>query len=269
MSRKRGAKTVNDEIGDSNARKIANSPAFWNQMSEVEKATVREKLTFEEQKRDHVCDMSAATLNVWADVEARYLVAVGKRSHFGGYLQNPPAPAVDSGPEIFIPAAKALLLPQIGLSDENIFEVNYDDEIQVQIDRTEDGKVRLVVWKIGDDRPLDEFTAYLPELRDCFNCGNRHGFDGLDDNRYCSECTRPYDAEEIEYMRNFAEGFIKAKGDAYLDEWVALPNEPSLDIHFQRLANIEHTKSDKKISAWGYRRDKHYPGSCEDELRLF
>lgn len=163
------------------------------------------------------------------------------------------------------------LVPKTAWADENVFEVNYPDGIQVLIDRTVAGEIDVRVWKIGDDNELDTKTFYLPELTDCFNCGNRHAPDGLDDNRYCSECTRAYTPAEIEAMKNFASGYIEAaatnEGDT--DQWVTFSS--ALDIHFR--TNDDDTSPDfKKVQAWGYRRPERPEvgdQDCKDELRLF
>lgn len=78
--------------------------------------------------------------------------------------------------------------PETGWADFEIFEVNYPDNIQVLIDRDEEGEIDVRVWNIGDDNPLDTHTFYLPSKTDCKKCGDRVGRDYLDDQGLCSVC---------------------------------------------------------------------------------
>lgn len=54
------------------------------------------------------------------------------------------------------------IVPTTAWSDTDVFEVNYPDNIQVLVDRTEAGEVSILVWHIGDDDSLSEHTTKLP-----------------------------------------------------------------------------------------------------------
>jgi len=54
-------------------------------------------------------------------------------------------------------------LPKTGWSDTDIFEVNYTDNIQIQIDRIKADEIQIRIWKLGDDEPFAVLDAKVPD----------------------------------------------------------------------------------------------------------
>lgn len=157
--------------------------------------------------------------------------------------------------------------PQTSWSDENIFEVNYADNVQVQIDRTEDNKIQIRIWNINDDNPRYVFDSELPALSDCFSCRCHVGSEFLTDG-YCVTCLSGYTSDEFAHMKSFTAGFQIASQFDYVDEWVRLPNSRNIDIHFKTEETTDDAEDHGKLTAWAYRRDKRVEGDVEDGIRL-
>lgn len=53
--------------------------------------------------------------------------------------------------------------PKIEWSAAAVLEVTYIDNVQIVIDRNEQGTVSLSLWRIGEDSPFDKFDSDIPE----------------------------------------------------------------------------------------------------------
>lgn len=129
----------------STAHEIANCPAFWNSLNDIEKEVIRTILAA---KKGTISEVPTTSEELYPAIASRYITEV-----------RHPSDKVRQEAQAVLHSA-----PETAWSDTDIFEVNYPDNIQVQIDRTIGGEIQVRVWKIGDDEPLRTMNVHLPGL---------------------------------------------------------------------------------------------------------
>lgn len=113
---------------------------FWRTLTNEQKIAVCRANAIQVAGGSTASELNDMDLPPWQKAQRRYYVEI---------LETPPKQM----PELFRKCNK---------SGDEIINAKYPDNIEVQIDRTEKGKVRLVVWKIGEDAPIFEQIVELP-----------------------------------------------------------------------------------------------------------
>lgn len=138
---------------------------------------------------------------------------------------------------------------------------------QLIYDKIRPGEIEIQKVDLQGWRPVPD------ELSTCWTCRQHEDPAYLQD-RNCSECRDKYSLVELAAIQKFVEGYVAcldarkpSTAIQMIDEWCAIPSDPSIDIHFMSDED-EEGGTFGHVLVYVYRRDKSKVGDCDDELRV-